>query len=886
MRIVVHGQEAFGKAVLEKLIERGENVVAVFCAPDKEGRPQDPCAVFAREKGLPVHQPKSWKTPEALTLMQSFKPDLCVMAYVTLFVPQPVIDAPTKGTIQYHPSLLPLHRGPSSINWPIAWGSAKTGLTIFWPDEGLDEGPILLQKTVDIGPDETLGDVYFKKLFPIGVEAMMESVDLVRAGKAPKVAQDHSKKTYESWFKRENAQLDFTKPVAEVYNIIRAANPAPGAWAVVNGLELQFFDSAKVAGSGKPGEILSINTDGMTIAAKGGAILAKRVKAADTKKIPAAEYAAYASLKVGDVFDAYKPAPPPAPKKPKTGETQVAAKSSKAVGSDIEIAREAKMKPIAEVGKKIDIPADALLNYGPTKAKISFDFINSLKGRKDGKLILVTAINPTPAGEGKTTTTVGLGDGLNRIGKRAMSCLREPSLGPCFGVKGGAAGGGYAQVVPMEDINLHFTGDFHAITSAHNLLSALLDNHIYWGNSLGIDARRIAWRRVMDMNDRALRSIVGSLGGTANGFPREDGFDITVASEIMAIFCLATDLKDLEKRIGNIVVAYTREKKPIYARDLKGDGAMTVLLKDALMPNLVQTLENNPVFIHGGPFANIAHGCNSVLATKTALKLCDYVVTEAGFGADLGAEKFFDIKCRKAGLNPSAAVIVATVRALKMHGGVAKDDLKKENTAAVAKGCDNLKRHIQNVKKFGVPPIVAINKFITDTDAEIAEVMKAAEQMGTRAFLCTHWADGGKGIEALARHVVEIADSGQAHFAPLYPDEMTLWDKVKTIATEIYHASEVVADQSVRNQFKDLQAAGYGHLPVCMAKTQYSFSTDPNLKGAPSNHVLSVRELRLSAGAEFVVVVTGDIMTMPGLPRVPSADVIRLNDGGQIEGLF
>ena len=578
MRIVVHGQEAFGKAVLEKLLERGENVVAVFCAPDKEGRPKDPCAVYAAEKGLPVHQPKSWKTPEALALMQSFKPDLCVMAYVTLFVPQPIIDAPTHGTIQYHPSLLPLHRGPSSINWPIAWGSKQTGLTIFWPDEGLDEGPVLLQKTVDIGPDETLGDVYFKKLFPNGVDAMIESLELVRAGKAPRIAQDHSKKTYESWFKRDNAQLDFSKPAAEVYNVIRAANPAPGAWAVVNGLEMQFFDSAKVAGHGKPGEILAITAEGMTVAAKDGAILVKRVKAADTKKIPAAEYAAFAELKVGDVFDAFKPAPPAPPKKPKTGENPVAAKTTKAVGSDIEIAREAKMKPIAEIGKKIDIPADALLNYGPTKAKISFEFINTLKSRKDGKLILVTAINPTPAGEGKTTTTVGLGDGLNRIGKRAMSCLREPSLGPCFGVKGGAAGGGYAQVVPMEDINLHFTGDFHAITSAHNLLAALLDNHIYWGNSLGIDQRRIAWRRVMDMNDRALRSIVGSLGGTANGFPREDGFDITVASEIMAIFCLATDLKDLEKRIGNIVVAYTREKKPIYARDLKGDGAMTVLL--------------------------------------------------------------------------------------------------------------------------------------------------------------------------------------------------------------------------------------------------------------------------------------------------------------------
>ena len=584
----------------------------------------------------------------------------------------------------------------------------------------------------------------------------------------------------------------------------------------------------------------------------------------------------------GGSGDAAKPAAPQS-----NGNTSAVSegKSPMTVKSDIEIAREAKMKPIAEIGAKIAIPADALLQYGPTKAKLSYDFIQQQQSKKDGKLILVTAINPTPAGEGKTTTTVGLGDGLNRIGKKAMSCLREPSLGPCFGVKGGAAGGGYSQVVPMEDINLHFTGDFHAITSAHNLLSALIDNHIYWGNSLGIDERRIAWRRVMDMNDRALRSIVGSLGGVANGFPREDGFDITVASEIMAIFCLATDLQDLEKRIGNIVVAYTRDRKPILAKQLKGDGAMTVLLKDALMPNLVQTLENNPVFIHGGPFANIAHGCNSVLATKTALKLCDYVVTEAGFGADLGAEKFFDIKCRKAGLNPSAAVIVATVRALKMHGGVAKEDLKTENAAAVAKGCANLVRHIENVKKFGVPPIVAINKFITDTDAEVAEVMKAAEAQGVKAFLCEHWGKGSAGIEALARHVVEIADSGAAKFKPLYPDEMPLWDKVKTIATSIYGASDIVADTSVRNQFKDLQA-NYGHLPVCMAKTQYSFSTDPNLRGAPSGHVVPVRELRLSAGAEFIVVITGDIMTMPGLPRVPSADTIRLNEKGQIEGLF
>jgi formate--tetrahydrofolate ligase len=556
------------------------------------------------------------------------------------------------------------------------------------------------------------------------------------------------------------------------------------------------------------------------------------------------------------------------------------------VKSDIEIAREAKMKPIAEVAAKIGVPSHALIPYGWTKAKVSFDYINQIQANKDGKLILVTAISPTPAGEGKTTTTVGLGDGLNRIGKKAIMALREPSLGPCFGVKGGAAGGGYAQVVPMEDINLHFTGDFHAITSAHNLLSALLDNHIYWGNALGIDQRRVAWKRVLDMNDRALRSIVNSLGGVSNGFPREDGFDITVASEVMAILCLSKDLKDLENRLGNIIVAYTRDKKPVRARDLKGDGAMTVLLKDALQPNLVQTLENNPVFIHGGPFANIAHGCNSVLATRTAMKLADYVVTEAGFGADLGAEKFFDIKCRKAGIAPSAVVIVATVRALKMHGGVAKDDLKNENAAAVAKGCDNLKRHVENVNKFGVPAVVAVNKFITDTDAEIAEVQKAAESMGTKAFLCTHWAEGGKGTEALAHHVVKVIDEGKANFKPLYPDDMKLRDKVKTIATEIYRAADISCDTSVENQFKDLEAAGFGHLPVCMAKTQYSFSTDPAKRGAPTGFIVPIRELRLSAGAEFVVVVTGEIMTMPGLPKVPSADSIRLDDKGQIQGLF
>jgi formate--tetrahydrofolate ligase len=879
MRIVVHGQEAFGKAVLERLLERGENIVAVFCAPDKEGKARDPLAVFAEEKGLPVHQPKSWKTPEALELMRSFEPDLCVMAYVTLFVPQPVLDAPRLGTIQYHPSLLPLHRGPSSINWPIAMGRTRTGLTIFWPDEGLDEGPILLQKEVDIGPDETLGDVYFKKLFPLGVDAVMEAVDLVREGKAPKIPQDHSKATYESWFKKDLAEIDWSKPVSEVYNLIRATNPAPGAWSILKGTRIDIFDCAKLDGSGNPGEIMAITGEGIQVAAKGGRILVKRVRAAGGQKIPATEYAVSAGLKVGDRFD------PPSPKQTTTSKKQSGGATPVAFKSDIEISREAKMKPIAEVGKKVGIPPEALLNYGPTKAKVSFDFIKTLEDRKDGKLILVSAINPTPAGEGKTTTTVGLGDGLNRIGAKAMCCLREPSLGPCFGMKGGAAGGGYAQVVPMEDINLHFTGDFHAITSANNLLAALIDNHIYWGNSLGIDPRRISWRRVMDMNDRALRSIINSLGGVSNGFPRQDGFDITVASEVMAILCLATDLQDLRRRLGNIVFGTTRDRKPLFARDLKADGPMTVLLKDALMPNLVQTLENNPVFVHGGPFANIAHGCNSVLATKTALKLADYVVTEAGFGADLGAEKFFDIKCRKAGLKPSATVIVATVRALKMHGGIAKEDLKGENVEAVRKGAENLKRHLENVAKFGIPPVVAINRFVTDTDAEIAAVKELAESMGTRAFLCTHWADGGKGTEELARYVVELCDSGKANFKPLYPDEMPLWDKIRTIATELYGASDISADATVRNQLKDFEANGYGHLPICMAKTQYSFSTNPNLRGAPTGHVVNIREVILSAGAEFVVAVCGDLMRMPGLPRVPSAEQMYVNEQGYIENL-
>ncbi len=554
--------------------------------------------------------------------------------------------------------------------------------------------------------------------------------------------------------------------------------------------------------------------------------------------------------------------------------------------SDIEIAREATMQPIAEVGAKIDIPAEHLLQYGPHKAKVSYDFIKSLQGRDDGKLILVTAITPTPAGEGKTTTTVGLGDGLNKIGKKAAICIREPSLGPCFGMKGGAAGGGYAQVVPMEDINLHFTGDFHAISTAHNLLSAMIDNHIYWGNALGFDSRRVAWRRVVDMNDRALRSIVCNLGGVANGFPREDGFDITVASEIMAIFCLANDLDDLTQRIGNIVVGYTRERTPIRANELKAPGPMAVLLKDALMPNLVQTLENNPAFVHGGPFANIAHGCNSVTATKAALKLADYVVTEAGFGADLGAEKFFDIKCRKAGLKPAAAVIVATVRALKMYGGVAKDDLGKENVDAVKAGCENLARHIRNVTSFGVPAVVAINQFITDTETELEAVRETAGSFGANAILASHWADGSAGTEALAKHVVELAESGQADFQPLYPDEMPLFEKIEAVATKLYGAAAVNADGKVRNQLKDWEKAGYGHFPVCMAKTQYSFSTDPSLKGAPEGHEVNVREVRLSAGAEFIVAITGDIMTMPGLPRVPAAEAIKLNDAGEIEGLF
>ena len=554
--------------------------------------------------------------------------------------------------------------------------------------------------------------------------------------------------------------------------------------------------------------------------------------------------------------------------------------------SDIEIARRAKTQPITEIASKLGIPESALIPYGRTKAKIDPQHIASLQDKADGKLILVTAITPTPAGEGKTTTSVGLTDGLNRIGKDALVCLREPSLGPCFGMKGGAAGGGYAQVVPMEDINLHFTGDFHAIGAAHNLLSALLDNHIHWGNSLEIDARRIVWKRVADMNDRALRNINCGLGGPGNGFPRQDGYDITVASEIMAIFCLATDLDDLKNRLDKIVVAYTREHKPVHASDILGTGAMAVLLKDALAPNLVQTLENNPAIIHGGPFANIAHGCNSVIATKASLKLADYVVTEAGFGADLGAEKFFDIKCRAANLSPDVSVIVATTRALKMHGGVAKNDLDREDLDALRDGCCNLVRHIENVKSFGVPVVVGINRFTSDTDAEIAVIKEIAAANGVKAIECTHWADGGAGTEELAREVASLADSGSASFAPLYPDEMPIWDKIKTVATRLYRADDIIADQKIRDQIRKFEEDGYGHFPVCIAKTQYSFSTDPNLKGAPTDHVVAIREVRLSAGAGFIVVVCGDIMTMPGLPRVPAANSIAIDENGEVTGLF
>ena len=554
--------------------------------------------------------------------------------------------------------------------------------------------------------------------------------------------------------------------------------------------------------------------------------------------------------------------------------------------SDIEIAREAKKRPIQEIGAKLGIGSDDLLPYGHDKAKLSQSFINGVQSNDNGKLILVTAINPTPAGEGKTTTTVGLGDGLNRIGKKACVCIREASLGPNFGMKGGAAGGGYAQVVPMEDMNLHFTGDFHAITSAHSLLSAMIDNHIYWGNALEIDVRRVQWRRVVDMNDRALRQITASLGGVANGFPRETGFDITVASEVMAILCLAKNLKDLQERLGSMIVAQRRDRSPVFARDIKADGAMTVLLKDAMQPNLVQTLENNPAFVHGGPFANIAHGCNSVIATTTALKIADYVVTEAGFGADLGAEKFLNIKCRKAGLAPSAVVVVATVRAMKMNGGVAKADLGPENVKAVQDGCANLGRHIENVKSFGVPVVVAINHFVTDTDAEVQAVKDYVVSQGSEAVLSRHWELGSEGSAPLAEKVVEVIEKGEGNFAPIYPDAMPLAEKINTICQKIYRADGAVMDKKILDQLALWEEQGYGDLPVCMAKTQYSFTTDPTMRGAPTGFDIPVREVRLSAGAGFVVAVCGEIMTMPGLPRKPSAENIHLNDDGQIEGLF
>jgi formate--tetrahydrofolate ligase len=555
------------------------------------------------------------------------------------------------------------------------------------------------------------------------------------------------------------------------------------------------------------------------------------------------------------------------------------------MSTDLEIARAAKLRPISEIAAKLDIPEDALEPYGRHKAKVSLDFIRKLEDRPDCALVLVTGISPTPPGEGKTTTTVGLGDALNRIGKRAVICLREPSVGPSFGMKGGAAGGGYAQVVPMDQINLHFTGDFHAITAANNLLAAMIDNSIYWGNPLGIDARRVSWRRCMDMNDRALRSIVNSLGGVANGFPREDGFDITVASEVMAVFCLARDLADLQNRLGRMIVAQTRDGKNVTARDLKADGAMSALLRDALAPNLVQTLEGSPAFVHGGPFANIAHGCNSVMATRLGLKLADVVVTEAGFGADLGAEKFLDIKCRAAGLRPSCAVVVATVRALKMHGGVPRSDLVKENVDAVRRGTENLSRHVDNLRKFGLPVVVGVNHFTSDTEAELSAIRDAMESQGVEVIPCTQWVDGGAGAEALAHAVVKLAASGKAAYKPLCSTDLKLADKIRTIAQQIYHARDISMTESVARRLKNFEDAGFADVPVCIAKTQYSFTADPTVMGAPEGHILPVREVRLSAGAGFVVVICGDIMTMPGLPRVPSAEAIHLREDGEIEGL-
>ena len=556
------------------------------------------------------------------------------------------------------------------------------------------------------------------------------------------------------------------------------------------------------------------------------------------------------------------------------------------IKSDIDIAKSAKKLPIQQVGKIIGIDEQDLIPYGNDKAKISERFINSLKNRNNGKLILVTAVNPTPAGEGKTTTTVGLGDALNAIGKKTVICIREASLGPCFGMKGGAAGGGFSQVIPMEDMNLHFTGDFHAITSAHNLLSAMIDNHIYWGNQEKIDLRRVVWRRVMDINDRALRDIVTSLGGVPNGIPRQTGFDITVASEVMAILCLSNNLKDLRERLGNIIVAYRRDKTPVYCRDIKADGAMSVLLRHAMLPNLVQTIENNPALVHGGPFANIAHGCNSVIATETALKLAEYVVTEAGFGADLGAEKFINIKCRKSGLFPSAAVIVTTVRAMKMNGGVSKEDLGTKNIESVWKGCDNLGRHIENIKSFGVPVVIAINHFSNDSNEEIETIKKYVNEQGSKALLCNHWAEGSKGTIELAEEISEICDKDENNFTLLYKNKISLLEKIEIIAKKIYRADEVLADKLIRNQLKQWEKEGYGHLPICMAKTQYSFSTDPNLRGAPIGHSTPIREVRLCAGAGFIVVICGEIMTMPGLPKKPSAEEIEIDKNNQVKGLF
>src|SRR6266403_828964 len=679
MRIVVHGQQAFGKAVLEALLKRGENVVGVYVAPEKPGQRPDPLKEAAVAAKLPVFQPASYRKPEVWEEFRALKPDLQVMAFVTLFVPEDFLNIPTKGSIQYHPSLLPLGRGASAINWPIILGGRGTGLTIIWPDNGLDTGAVLLQKKTPISATDTLGTVYFDRLFPIGVDTMMESVDLVKAGKAPRIKQDESKATYEGRCGADNARIDWGKSWRQIDPLIRGCNPAPGAWTTLDGKTLKIFDAKPLPAkdpkgiAGKMGEIVAIEPDGFTVVCADGRFKVTRVQPAD----------------------------------------------------------------------------------------------------------------------GKTTTTVGLTDALNHIGKKAMLCLREPSLGPSFGMKGGAAGGGYAQVVPMEDINLHFTGDFHAIGAAHNLLSALIDNHIYWGNALGIDGRRVAWRRAIDMNDRSLRQMVSSLGGVANGFPREDGFDITVASEVMAIFCLAKDLEDLKQRLSKIVIGYTRDRKPVRAGELKAHGPMAALLKEALAPNLVQTLEGTPAFIHGGPFANIAHGCNSVLATTTALKIADYVVTEAGFGADLGGEKFLDIKCRKTGLAPDCAVVVATIRALKMHGGVKKEDLKSENLKALGAGMANLARHVENVQKFGIVPVISINRFSADTDAEIALVKDACKKLGVEALMADHWAEGGKGAADVARAVVKAAESGKSKLKLLYPDDMPLVEKIRTIAREIYRAKDI-----------------------------------------------------------------------------------------------